>query len=82
MEKAGAEAEGAVLASDAFFPFSWNDGVELACRSGVKAIAHPGGSIRDQVGGCSIQLNMLAAHTCVSKSICASAHVCARVVRV
>eukprot|EP00983_Pelagomonas_calceolata_P122803 1160940-Pelagomonas_calceolata.AAC.6 len=52
MEKAGAEAEGAVLASDAFFPFSWNDGVELACQSGIKAIAHPGGSIRDQVRAC------------------------------
>jgi len=49
MEKAGAEVQGAVLASDAFFPFSWNDGVELACKSGIKAIAHPGGSIRDQV---------------------------------
>ena len=49
MEKAGEEAQGSVMASDAFFPFSWNDGVELACRSGVKAIAHPGGSIRDQV---------------------------------
>ncbi|KAF5833916.1 cytidine deaminase-like protein [Dunaliella salina] len=48
MEKAGAEAEGAVMASDAFFPFSWNDGVELACQLGIKAIAHPGGSIRDQ----------------------------------
>lgn len=49
VEKAGEEAQGSVMASDAFFPFSWNDGVELACRSGVKAIAHPGGSIRDQV---------------------------------
>ena len=39
---------GSVLASDAFFPFSWGDSVEKACIAGVKAIAHPGGSIRDQ----------------------------------
>lgn len=48
LEKAGSAVEGSVLASDAFFPFSWNDSVELACKSGVKAIAHPGGSIRDK----------------------------------
>ena len=40
--------QGSVLASDAFFPFSWNDSVEKACQAGVKAIAHPGGSLRDQ----------------------------------
>lgn len=49
LEKAGAEVKGSVLASDAFFPFSWGDSVEKACQAGVKAIAHPGGSIRDQV---------------------------------
>ncbi|KAL6753076.1 AICARFT/IMPCHase bienzyme-domain-containing protein [Haematococcus lacustris] len=48
LEKAGAEVQGAVLASDAFFPFSWNDSVELACKAGVAAIVHPGGSLRDQ----------------------------------
>nr|QKY15238.1 bifunctional purine biosynthesis (PURH) [Polytomella parva] len=48
IEKSGKEVEGAVLASDAFFPFSWNDSVEIACKAGVKAIVHPGGSIRDQ----------------------------------
>jgi phosphoribosylaminoimidazolecarboxamide formyltransferase / IMP cyclohydrolase len=48
LEKAGAEAKGAALASDAFFPFSWGDSVELACQAGVVAIAHPGGSIRDE----------------------------------
>lgn len=42
LEKAGEEIKGAVLASDAFFPFSWNDSVELACKAGVAAIAHPG----------------------------------------
>tara|TARA_B100001123_G_scaffold364284_1_gene422567 strand:+ start:43090 stop:44655 length:1566 start_codon:yes stop_codon:yes gene_type:complete len=48
MEKAGDELRGAALASDAFFPFSWNDAVERACQAGVAAIAHPGGSRRDQ----------------------------------
>ena len=48
LEKAGDEAQGAVLASDAFFPFAWGDSVEIACQAGVKAIAHPGGSMRDQ----------------------------------
>ena len=48
LEKAGDEAEGSVLASDAFFPFAWGDSVEKACQAGVKAIAHPGGSLRDQ----------------------------------
>ena len=41
--------QGSVLASDAFFPFSWGDAVEKACQAGVAAIAHPGGSVRDQV---------------------------------
>ena len=48
LEKAGEEAQGAVLASDAFFPFAWGDSVEIACQAGIKAIAHPGGSMRDQ----------------------------------
>ena len=48
LEKAGDEVKGAVLASDAFFPFAWGDSVEKACQAGIKAIAHPGGSIRDQ----------------------------------
>ncbi|XP_020680951.1 uncharacterized protein LOC110098451 [Dendrobium catenatum] len=45
--KAGDEAKGAALASDAFFPFAWNDAVEEACQNGVGVIAEPGGSIRD-----------------------------------
>ena len=49
LEKAGPEAvKGSALASDAFFPFSWGDSVEAACAAGVGAIAHPGGSMRDQ----------------------------------
>jgi phosphoribosylaminoimidazolecarboxamide formyltransferase/IMP cyclohydrolase len=45
IKKAGERAAGAVLASDAFFPFS--DGVEAAIEAGVTAIIQPGGSIRD-----------------------------------
>ena len=37
--------KGAVMASDAFFPFG--DNIERAHRSGVSYIAQPGGSIRD-----------------------------------
>jgi phosphoribosylaminoimidazolecarboxamide formyltransferase / IMP cyclohydrolase len=43
---AGDRAQGAVLASDAFFPFA--DGVELAAKAGITAIIQTGGSIRDQ----------------------------------
>lgn len=44
--KAGEHAKGAVLASDAFFPFP--DGVERAAEAGVTAVIQPGGSVRDQ----------------------------------
>jgi len=44
--KAGEKAQGAVLASDAFFPFP--DGVEAAAGVGVTAVIQPGGSIRDE----------------------------------
>lgn len=40
------DLNGAVMASDAFFPFP--DCVEIACNAGVTAVVHPGGSIRDQ----------------------------------
>jgi phosphoribosylaminoimidazolecarboxamide formyltransferase/IMP cyclohydrolase len=43
--KAGDQARGAVLASDAFFPFP--DGVEAAAAAGAVAIAQPGGSVKD-----------------------------------
>ena len=39
------DLNGAVMASDAFFPFS--DCVEIAHEAGITAVAHPGGSIRD-----------------------------------
>lgn len=45
IERAGAHVQGAVLASDAFFPFA--DTVDLAGKAGIKAIIQPGGSIRD-----------------------------------
>ena len=41
----GFSTEGAVLASEAFFPF--RDSVDEAARHGIKAIIQPGGSIRD-----------------------------------
>jgi phosphoribosylaminoimidazolecarboxamide formyltransferase/IMP cyclohydrolase len=41
----GHDTRGAVLASDAFFPF--RDGVEAAAAAGVRAIIQPGGSVRD-----------------------------------
>jgi phosphoribosylaminoimidazolecarboxamide formyltransferase / IMP cyclohydrolase len=44
--KAGDNAKGAVMSSDAFFPF--RDGVDEAVKAGVTAIIQPGGSIRDQ----------------------------------
>ncbi|HEU4996704.1 MAG TPA: bifunctional phosphoribosylaminoimidazolecarboxamide formyltransferase/IMP cyclohydrolase [Gemmatimonadaceae bacterium] len=42
---AGHETNGAVLGSDAFFPF--RDGVDQAVEAGVRAIVQPGGSVRD-----------------------------------
>ena len=44
-ERAGELARGAVMGSDAFFPFP--DGVQAAIKAGIVAIAHPGGSMRD-----------------------------------
>ncbi|MBK8251853.1 MAG: bifunctional phosphoribosylaminoimidazolecarboxamide formyltransferase/IMP cyclohydrolase [Polyangiaceae bacterium] len=43
--KAGEKAKGAVLASDAFFPFP--DGLLLAAKHGITAVAQPGGSVKD-----------------------------------
>jgi len=45
--RAGTKAAGSVLASDAFFPFP--DSVEEAAKAGITAIAHPGGSLRDEL---------------------------------
>lgn len=46
LKHAGDKAKGAVLASDAFFPFA--DNIEVAAKAGITAIIQPGGSIRDQ----------------------------------
>jgi phosphoribosylaminoimidazolecarboxamide formyltransferase/IMP cyclohydrolase len=43
--KAGADAKGSVLVSDAFFPF--RDGVDAAAQVGVSCIIQPGGSVND-----------------------------------
>ncbi|MBI3268413.1 MAG: bifunctional phosphoribosylaminoimidazolecarboxamide formyltransferase/IMP cyclohydrolase [Planctomycetes bacterium] len=45
VRKAGDRARGAVMASDAFFPFP--DALQVAIDAGVRAVIHPGGSIRD-----------------------------------
>ena len=44
-EDAGLPIEGAVMASDAFFPF--RDGIDTAAEAGVSAMIQPGGSMRD-----------------------------------
>ena len=43
---AGLEVNGAVMASDAFFPF--RDGIDSAAQSGIRAVIQPGGSVRDK----------------------------------
>ena len=44
-EDAGLPINGAVMASDAFFPF--RDGIDTAAEAGIKAVIEPGGSMRD-----------------------------------
>ena len=46
LERSGEDVKGAVVASDAYFPFS--DSVELMAKAGIAAIIQPGGSIRDE----------------------------------
>ncbi|HEY7280096.1 MAG TPA: bifunctional phosphoribosylaminoimidazolecarboxamide formyltransferase/IMP cyclohydrolase, partial [Actinomycetota bacterium] len=43
--KAGDRAKGAVMASDAFFPF--RDGIDHAAEAGIAAVIQPGGSVND-----------------------------------
>jgi phosphoribosylaminoimidazolecarboxamide formyltransferase / IMP cyclohydrolase len=45
LQRAGEKAKGAVMASDAFFPFP--DSIEKAAKAGISAIIQPGGSVRD-----------------------------------
>jgi len=46
IQKARVPSRGAVMASDAFFPF--RDGVDEAAKAGITAVIEPGGSIRDE----------------------------------
>jgi len=46
LERAGAHCQGAILASDSFFPF--DDSVNFAAQAGITAIVQQGGSIRDE----------------------------------
>ena len=56
------QMDGAALGSDAFFPFSYN--IERAKKSGVKYIAQPGGSVRDEdVIECCNKYDMVMAFT-------------------
>ncbi len=60
--KAGGRAVGAAAASDAFFPFP--DGVEELAAAGVRALAQPGGSVRDaEVTAAAERLGMTMLHT-------------------
>jgi phosphoribosylaminoimidazolecarboxamide formyltransferase/IMP cyclohydrolase len=45
-EHAGLQVQGAVMASDAFFPF--RDGIDNAAKAGITAVIQPGGSMRDE----------------------------------
>ena len=45
-EHAGLQVAGAVMASDAFFPF--RDGIDNAAKAGITAVIQPGGSMRDE----------------------------------
>ncbi|MHB8277296.1 MAG: bifunctional phosphoribosylaminoimidazolecarboxamide formyltransferase/IMP cyclohydrolase, partial [Candidatus Humimicrobiaceae bacterium] len=45
IEKSQGRCRGAVIASDAFFPFA--DAIEIAAQNGIKAIIQPGGSVHD-----------------------------------
>jgi len=42
----GFELSGAVMASDAFFPFA--DSIEIAHKAGITSVIQPGGSVRDK----------------------------------
>ena len=55
IEKAGKHCQGAVLASDAFFPF--RDSIDKIAQAGITAIIQPGGSIRDDdvIAACNEQ---------------------------
>jgi phosphoribosylaminoimidazolecarboxamide formyltransferase/IMP cyclohydrolase len=45
-QEEGLDVRGAVMASDAFFPF--RDGIDAAAAAGIRAVIQPGGSVRDE----------------------------------
>ena len=51
--RAGDRARGSVAASDAYFPFP--DALEVLIEAGVRAVAEPGGSIRDELSVAAAQ---------------------------
>jgi phosphoribosylaminoimidazolecarboxamide formyltransferase/IMP cyclohydrolase len=60
--KAGERAAGAAAASDAFFPFP--DGLQVLAEAGVRAVAQPGGSVRDEaVTAAAAEAGMTMFHT-------------------
>jgi phosphoribosylaminoimidazolecarboxamide formyltransferase / IMP cyclohydrolase len=60
--KAGERAKGAAAGSDAFFPFP--DGVEALAAAGVRAVAQPGGSVRDpEVTAAAVAAGIAMLHT-------------------
>lgn len=64
LEQAGNLASGAVLASDAFFPFP--DSIETAAKSGISAIIQPGGSKKDEAvisAANELGISMVFTHT-------------------
>jgi phosphoribosylaminoimidazolecarboxamide formyltransferase/IMP cyclohydrolase len=62
IQQAKEQAQGAVAASDGFFPFA--DSVTLLVQAGIRAIIQPGGSIRDQESiDAANQSNIVMIHT-------------------
>jgi phosphoribosylaminoimidazolecarboxamide formyltransferase/IMP cyclohydrolase len=58
----GKDADGAVMASDAFFPFP--DGIEAAAAAGIEAVIQPGGSVNDEdVTAAADEHGMAMVHT-------------------
>lgn len=54
----GFDLQGAVMASDAFFPFP--DSVEIAWKAGIQAVIQPGGSVKDQLSIDFCEQNQMA----------------------
>jgi phosphoribosylaminoimidazolecarboxamide formyltransferase/IMP cyclohydrolase len=66
VERGGERVAGAVAASDAFFPFP--DGLQTLTAAGVKAIVHPGGSVRDD------EVTAAAAHAGITLYLTGARH--------